>query len=67
MGLHVDMFSFRNMALFVAAERGNVLDFLSFVFEVGNYLQGGLSSGYLVLPLIFVGSLLFELWERSGC
>ena len=55
MGLHVDMFSFRDMALFVAAERGNVLDFLSFVFEVGNYLQGGLSSGYLVLPLIFVG------------
>ena len=55
MGLHVDMFSFRDMALFVAAERGNVLDFLSFVFEVGNYLQGGLSSRFLVLPLIFFG------------
>ena len=30
MGLHVDMFSFRDMTLFVAAERGNVLNFLSF-------------------------------------
>ena len=42
------------------------LIFFPFVFEVGNFLQGGLSSGYLVLPLIFVGLLLFELWERSA-
>ena len=41
--------------------------FFPLVFEVGNFLQGGLIFEYLVLPLIFVGMLLFELWERSAC
>ena len=43
------------------------LIFFPLVFDVGNFLQGGLIFEYLVLPLIFVGLLLFELWERSAC
>ena len=43
------------------------LFFLPLVFDVGNFCKVAWFFEFLVLSLIFVGMLLFELWERNAC
>ena len=67
MGIHVDLFFLRDNVIFYSGVEGHVLVFLPLVFDVGNFRRMAWFFEFLVLSLIFVGMLLFELWERNAC